>query len=193
MFWKIKGMVPKVPLVMLGTSFNQRFMFTLAQRTAFSGSAFLQIFGLDSELDWSTTDLLILARQHFALVKGFLLSESISTSLISFDLHMALWNRPGQILLSLLCRWDNWGWERRLRNVKREPDGRLWISRVSGKDYKLAIYQYLEKVSYIKVSESSLQLQLNERVAQDSPWGPSQGYGFRILSLAGLHQELVSG
>lgn len=51
MFWKIKGMVPKVPLVMLGTSFNQRFMFTLAQRTAFSGSAFLQIFGLDSELD----------------------------------------------------------------------------------------------------------------------------------------------
>lgn len=51
MFWKIKGMLPEVPLVMLGTSFNQRFVFMLAQMTAFSGSAFLQICGLDSELD----------------------------------------------------------------------------------------------------------------------------------------------
>lgn len=55
MFWKIKGMMPKLPylhpLVMLGSSLNQKFMFTSGQTNAFPRSIFLEIMGLDFELD----------------------------------------------------------------------------------------------------------------------------------------------
>ena len=83
------------------------------------------------------------------------------------------------------------GWD-----AKRQPSGWLWIKNQDTRDgliLPLTTCDVLSSAPVVSTPPPQPQLQLNERFVQDGPWGPSQGYWGRIWSLAGLHQELVSG